>query len=254
MAIEGLAGILKYKADQAAKEEARNRPKAEYLSSIFPKETGNEIVGQFIQELDKDHEGYDPEKGLGILLTEHEPPGRDGFKRRANCTDPEAEDIDNCYACQRKKLEWVKDAPEGNWKTKTNLYINFATLVNDKDSKGNPIKVPKVFVLSRNANSGFFDQVLQEIKDEGGLMTTSYRITKAGQGTQVTWSLKGVKDEMFDVSELEAFNLKETVERAIPLDQQPEYYGAVWSGRNKTADSDSPVGKASAASSGDDEW
>lgn len=246
MAIEGLAGILKYKADQAAKEEARNRPKAEYLSSVFPKETGNEIVGQFVQELDKGHEGYDPEKGLGLLLTEHEPPGRDGFKRRANCTDPEAEDIDNCYACQRKKLEWVKDAPEGNWKTKTNLYINFATLIDGK---------PKVFVLSRNANSGFFDQIFQEIKDEGSLMTTSYRITKSGTGTTTNWALKGVKDEMFDISDLEVFDIKETVERNIPLDQQPEYYGAVWSGRNNAASSESSsVGKASAAASGDDEW
>lgn len=230
MAIEGLAGILKYKADQAAKEEARNRPKAEYLSSIFPKETGNEIVGQFLQELDKGSTNYDPEKGLGLLLTEHEPPGRDGFKRRANCTDPEAEDIDNCYGCQRKKLEWVKDAPDGNWKTKTNLYINFATLIDGK---------PKVFVLSRNANSGFFDQVLQEIKDEGSLMTTAYRITKSGSGTQVTWTLKAVKDEMFDISDLEAFDLKETVERDIPLDEQPKYYGAVWSGRGNASNDES---------------
>lgn len=245
MAIEGLAGILKYKADQAAKEEARNRPKAEYLSSVFPKETGNEIVGQFVQELDKGHEGYDPEKGLGLLLVEHEPPGRDGFKRRANCTDPEAEDITNCYACERKKLEWVKDAPDGNWKTKTNLYINFATLIDGK---------PRVFVLSRNAGSGFFDQLLQEIKDEGSLMTTSYRITKSGTGTTTNWSLKGVKDEMFDTSDLEVFDLKETVERDIPLDQQPEYYGAVWSGRGGDAAPKAASSKASAAASGDDEW
>jgi hypothetical protein len=245
MAIEGLAGILKYKADQAAKEEARNRPKAEYLSSIYPKKTGDVIVGQFLQELDKGHEGYDPERGLGLLLVEHEPPGRDGFKRRANCTDPEAEG-EPCVGCERKKLEWVKDAPEGNWKTKTNLYINFATIVDGEK---------KVFVLSRNANSGFFDQVLQEIADEGSLMKTSYRITKSGSGTQVTWTLKAVKDEMFDTSDLETFDLKETVERAIDYDQQAEYYGAVWSGRGNTATSEkSSAGNASAAAASDDEW
>lgn len=244
MAIEGLASIMKFKADQAAKEEARNRPKAEYLSSVFPKKTGDEIVGQFVQELDKGHQGYDPEKGLGLLLTEHEPPGRDGFKRRADCTDPEQEDIDNCYACQRKKLEWVKDAPDGNWKTKTNLYINFATVIDGER---------KVFVLSRNANSGFFDQLLQEIKDEVSLMTTAYRITKSGTGTKVVWTLKGVKDEMFDISDLEAFNLKETVQREIPLDQQPEYYGAVWSGRNGST-AGASEGKAAKPESGDDEW
>lgn len=243
MAIEGLAGILKYKADQAAKEEARNRPKAEYLSSVFPKETGNEIVGQFLQELDKGSANYDPEKGLGLLLKEHEPPGRDGFKRRADCTDPEEDKEHDCYGCERKKVDFVKDAPEGNWKTKTSLYINFATIIDGK---------PRVFVLSRNANSGFFDQVLQEIKDEGSLLTTSYRITKSGSGTATNWTLKGVKDEMFDASELEVFDLKETVQRAIPYEEQPEYFGAVWSGRNGSAAGDSS--KPASPSDDNDAW
>lgn len=225
MAIEGLAGIMKFKADQAAREEARNRPKAEYLSSVYPKKTGDVIVGQFVQELDKGSANYDPEKGLGLLLTEHEPPGRDGFKRRADCTNPD-QDGEDCVGCERKKLEWVKDAPEGNWKTKTNLYINFATIIDGE---------PKVFVLSRNAGSGFFEQVLQEIQDEGTLLGTSYRITKSGSGTTTSWNLKPVKDEMFDISELEVFDLKETVQRAIPYEEQAEYYGAVWSGRGNTA-------------------
>lgn len=238
MAIEGLAGIRKYKEDQKARDEARNRPKAEYLSSVFPKETGDVIVGQFVQELDKGSKNYDPERGLGLLLTEHEPPGRDGFKRRADCTNPE-QDGSDCVGCERKKVEFVKDAPEGNWKTKTNLYINFATVINGE---------PKVFVLSRNAGSGFFDQVLQEIDDEGTLLSTSYRITKSGANTTTAWNLKGVKDEMFDTAGLEVFDLKETVQRAIPYEEQAEYYGAVWSGRNGVASA--PAGNAASGLSG----
>lgn len=247
MAIEGLAGIQKYKQKVKEKEEARNRPKAEYLSSIFPGTTknksglGDEVVGQFVQELDKGSKNYDPERGLGLLLVEHEPPGRDGFKRRADCTDPEAEDSDDCYACTVKKTDFVKDAPEGNWKTKTSLYINFATLVDGK---------PKVFVLSRNASSGFFDQVLAEIKDEGSLLTTSYRISKSGSGTTTSWNLKPVKDEMFSLDGVESFDLKETVQRAIPLDEQPAYYGAVYSGRGNTAQGDVVIPKADA----DEAW
>lgn len=247
MAIEGLAGIKKYKEQVKAKEEARNRPKAEYLSSIYPGNAKNKsglgdvVVGQFTQELDKGSANYDPEKGIGLLLTEHEPPGRDGFKRRADCTDPEAEDADDCYACTVKKTDFVKDAPEGNWKTKTNLYINFAVLVDGE---------PKVFVLSRNASSGFFDQILQEIEDEGSLLTTSYRITKSGSGTTTTWTLKAVKDEMFDTSGLENFDLKETVQRAIPLDEQAAYYGAVYSGRGNAAKDEVVIPKADA----DEAW
>ena len=243
MAIEGLAAIKKYKQEQREKEEARNRPKAEYLSSVYPKKTGDVIVGQFLQELDKGSSNYDPERGLGLLLKEHEPPGRDGFKRRANCTDPEAEG-EPCYGHERAKVDFVKDAPEGNWKTKTNLYINFATVIDGE---------PKVFVLSRNANSGFFDQVLQEIEDEGTLMGTSYRITKSGSGTTTNWTLKAVKDEMFDTSGLEVFDLHETVERAIPYEEQAEYYGAVWSGRGNSAAAPSES-KSAKVDSGDDEW
>lgn len=249
MAIEGLAGIKKYKEQQKAKEEARNRPKADYLSSVFPETPknksglGDTVTGQFVQELDKGCANYDPEKGIGKLLKEHEPPGREGFKRRANCTDPEAEDRNDCYGCLRKDAEYDKeDKKDGNWKTKTTLYINFATLIDGK---------PKVFVLSRNADSGFFDQVLDEINDEGTLLGTSYRITKSGTGTQTQWNLKPVKDEMFDISGLETFDISETVERAIELDEQPKYYGAVWSGRNKSALSDDSA-KATAAS--DEEW
>lgn len=254
MAIEGLAGIKKYKEEQKAKEEARNRPKAEYLSSVWPETAknksglGDQLVFQFIQELDKGAPNYDPEKGLGLLLKEHEPPGRDGFKRRANCTNPEGEDKDDCYGCLRRDAEWVKDSKEGNWKTKTNLYINIATLIDGK---------PRVFVLSRNADSGFFDQILEELDDNGGtLLGSTYRVTKSGTGTSTSWNLKPVKDEMFDVSELDAFDLRETVERAIELDEQPKYYGAVWSGRGNfaAASSGESAGKASASTSGDDEW
>lgn len=232
MAIEGLAGILKYKQQQKEKEEARNRPKAEYLSSVFPETPknksglGDSMIFQFVQELDKGSKNYDPEKGIGKLLKEHEPPGRDGFKRRGNCTDPEAEDKNDCYACLRKEAEWVKDAKEGNWKTKTNFYINVATVIDGK---------PKVFVLSRNADSGFFDQVLEEINDEGTLLGTAYKVTKSGSGPQTSWNLKAVKDEMFDITDLEAFDISETVERDIPLEEQPKYYGAVWSGRNNAS-------------------
>jgi hypothetical protein len=242
MAIEGLAAIKKFKQEQREKEEARNRPKAEYLSSVFPKKTGDVITGQFLQELDKGSTNYDPERGLGLLLKEHEPPGRDGFKRRANCTNPE-EDGEDCYGCERKKIDFVKDAADGNWKTKTNLYINFATVIDGEK---------KVFVLSRNASTGFFDQILQEIEDEGTLLGTTYRITKSGSGTQTNWTLKAVKDEMFDTSDLEVFDLKETVERDIAYEDQAEYYGAVWSGRGK--DSAPSESKSAKVDSGDDEW
>jgi hypothetical protein len=242
MALEGLAAIKKFKQEQREKEEARNRPKAEYLSSVYPKKTGDVIVGQFLQELDKGSKNYDPERGLGLLLIEHEAPGRDGFKRRANCTNPD-QDGEDCYPCERKKIDYVKDGD--NWKTKTNLYINFATIIDGEK---------KVFVLSRNANSGFFDQVLQEIEDEGTLLATSYRITKSGTGTQTNWTLKAVKDEMFDISDLETFDLKETVERQIPYEDQAEYYGAVWSGRGNSVDSDEKPGKGASLATSDDEW
>lgn len=207
--LKGLAAIRAFQEEQKAKAEAANRPKAEWLSSVFPKETGDEITVEFMQELDEDSPGYDAEAGVGLLQVEHQAPGKEGFKRRANCT---MDDEGSCYACERHAMDYKE-----GWRQRTNLYIN--VLLNGKP-----------YVLSRNANSAFAEALIAEAVDEGTITNNKFRIKKVGVDTGTNWLLKRLKEDAEHPADVKPFNLDETAIRAIPYDKQAEYYGAVYSG------------------------
>lgn len=230
---KGLAAIKQYQEEQKQKAAERDRPKAEWLSSVFPKKTGDVITLEFLQELDPEATGYNEDRGVGFIIVEHEAPGKDGFKRRASCTVDSEEEDHSCYACERRKI----DFKEG-WKTKSNLYINV-------------LLEGKVYVLSRNANSPFVQQLIEEAVDEGTITGKKYKITKTGEGTGTNWLLKALKEDASG-ADVEVFNLEETVVRNIPYAKQAEYYGAVWSGpEGESAGESSAPSKPSAS---DDEW
>lgn len=227
--IQGLASIKKMQEEKAAREAERDRPKAEWLSSVFPKKTGDSITGRFLQELDKEMSGYSEERGIGFIAVEHNAPGPEGYKRRGKCTvDSEGQ----CYACERHKLDY-----KAGWKQKQNLYINFLMEFEGK---------PTVFVLSRNANSTFVQALIQEAIDEGSITDANYRITKTGSGTQTQWLLKRLKETPLDDSNVEVYDLNAVAVRDIEYDKQAEYYGGVVSAEASA--------EAGASVSADDEW
>lgn len=216
--IKGLAGIKQFKAEQDAKAAERDRPKAEWLSSVFPKKTGDVIEVRFLQELDADMTNYDEARGVGFIAVEHQAPGPDGYKRRAKCT------IDDgaCYACERHKADYKE-----GWKQRQNLYIN-VLLTHDGETKP--------YILSRNANSTFANALVAEAIDEGSITDSMYRITKSGAGTQTQWALKRLpKATLLDDSKVEVFDLDESAVREVEYEKQAEYYGAVYSGGASSA-------------------
>jgi hypothetical protein len=215
--LKGLAAIKAFQDEQKAKAEAANRPKAEWLSSVFPKETGDEITVSFLQELDEDSEGYDPEYGVGLIQVEHQAPGPKGFTRRANCTK---EDEGECYACERHALNYKE-----GWRQRSNLYIN--VLLNGKP-----------YVLSRNANSAFAEALIAEAVDEGSITNNEFRIKKVGVDTGTNWLLKRLKSEAEKPADVKPFNLEETAIRAIPYEKQAEYFGAVYQGTGTDVNTD----------------
>lgn len=210
--ISGLAGIKKFQEEQAAKAAERERPKAEWLSSVFPKKTGDVIEVRFLQELDADMTNYDEKRGVGFIAVEHQAPGPDGYKRRAKCTIEDGE----CYACERHKADY-----QAGWKQRQNLYVN-VLLKHDGEEK--------VYILSRNANSTFVAALVQEAIDEGSITDAMYRITKTGSGTQTQWMPKRLpKAALLDDSKAEVFDLHTAAVRDVEYAKQPEYYGAVFS-------------------------
>jgi hypothetical protein len=236
--IQGLAGLRKAREEQQEKEAARNRPKAEYFSWKENSKAPNpdQILVQFLQELDPSAAGYKEEAGLAVAVVEHEAPGPKGFQARATCTiDSEGQ----CYACERKKA----DFQEG-WKTKTNIYIN--ALV-DYNGKGDP----KVVVISRNFNQSFAQQVLDIAVEDGTITDTVFKITKHGSGTQTVWVLSPTKQPVWSTEGHDLFDLKETVLRDISYEKQPEYFGRVYDGPEKA---EGAAEAAPSAAAEDVEW
>ncbi|AZU97137.1 ssDNA binding protein [Streptomyces phage Emma1919] len=232
--IKGLASIQANQKAQQERAEAGNRPKADWFK--FPKGQSNVTV-RFLQELDPGMEGYREDRGIGFIATEHNAPGPDGWKRRGLCTV----DDGACYACERHKLDY-----KAGWRQKQNLYINVLADLGDG---------PKVYILTRNGNSAFAQSLIEEAVLEGSITNANFRITKTGEGTSTQWLLRRMKDEPFDDSKVEVWDLDKTAVREVEYEKQPEYYGEV------ASESDAPATSTSKASSytpststADDEW
>lgn len=240
MAITGLAG---FKAEKKRREEAaeeRNRPKAEYFNwkKNQNKEDKNVAYVRFLQELDADVDTYNPDRGLPVMQVEHTAPGKEGFKRRANCT---LEDEGQCYACERHEQDKATAVvgPDGKkklkgWGQKSNLYI--WALVDYKDGEG-----ARPVVISRSFGSTFVEDLIEQVEedDNNRLTDKMFKITKSGSGLQTQWKLRPAKGvELYDDTDVEVLPLEQSVLRSIPYDEQAAYYGAVYRDGDPTDDDD----------------
>lgn len=221
---KGLAGFRKIKEENERRAAERDRPKAEWFDwkKNAKAPSPNEVLVQFLQELDPDSAGYNEDRGLAVAAVEHEAPGAKGYQRRALCT---LESEGQCYVCERRKANY-----EEGWRTKTNFYIN--ALI-DYNGKGEP----EVAVLSRNFNNPFTQQLLGIAVDDGTITDTVFKVTRVGSGKQTVWTLMPTKAKKFSEDNVEAFDLEETVLRSVPYDNQAKYYGQVWDGA-ESSDSD----------------
>lgn len=238
---EGLAGLRQKRQEHVEKEAARNRPKAEYFDWKKNSKNTNpdEVLVRFLQELDPSATGYQEERGLAVAAVEHEAPGPKGYLRRALCTlDSEGQ----CYACERRKADYQE-----GWKTKTNLYINALVQYNGKE--------PEVAVISRNFNQSFAQQLMDIAVEEGTITDKVFKITRHGTGTQTVWVLMPTSKPVFDDSDAEVFDLKETVLRDVEYDKQAAYFGAVWDGAPVEDAAEAAPAAGGKPSAGDDvEW
>jgi len=241
--VKGLASIKKHQSELEAKRAAGGKDFPQYLYKVFPKVVGNEIVVRFLQELDQEATNYDASRGVGFIAVEHEAGAADknsekpknGFMQRALCSiDTEGE----CYGCERHK-----DNYKGGWNSKQNLYINAVTVIDGER---------KVFVVSRSANSGFVQSLIQDAVDDGSITDVNYRITKTGDGTTTQWLLKRLKSEPIDDTDLKLWDLDNEVLKEIPYAEQAKFYGQAHG--DKAVSSNESSSSPAPAASADDEW
>lgn len=248
--ITGLAGLRAEKKRREAEAESRDRPKVNYFKwgNNKNKEDKNTVLVRFLQEFDKDIEGYNEERGLPVMAVEHQAPGLQGYLRRANCTQ---ETEGECYPCERHP----EDKKKG-WGQKSNFYI--WALVDYSDGEG-----PKPVVLSRSFGSSFVDDLLIEVEEDDNNRITDkmWKITKSGAGKQTAWKLRqDKKAELLDDSDVQVPDLKEAVLRSIPYAEQANYYGAVYKegdpieGQDDEAAPAQEATKTQAKESGELEW
>lgn len=207
-----LADLKKRKEEIKKREEEKNRPKAQWLTAVLGKNEKEGGVGDtvelvFRQELDEAAAGYNAERGKGRVVVEHYGPGEKGFLKRASCT---LESEGQCYADERHAQKW-----DEGWRPRTNFYINVAAKVKGEWEP---------YVLTRNFNAAFVDQLMMEAEDEGTIMDKVFRVTKTGSKTTTAWTPKRLKEDAPDVSELEFFDIDEVVLRQFSYDEQPKWY------------------------------
>lgn len=241
MALSGLAALKAKRQADLERAEARNRPKAEWLTSVFTKPVnkggvGDEVELVFLQELDDSAKGYDEKRGLAKVEIEHQGLGKEGFKKRASCT---LETEGQCLPEERMRADWENNK---EMRQRTNLYINVAVNI---DGQWKP------FVLTRNFNSSFVDDLMDEAEDNGTITDAVYSVKKRGSDTTTTWKLKRLNSEVPDVSDLEVFDIEETVLRHIPYAKQAEWY---LGGGTSEAASDEDGKPSGAPATADDEW
>jgi hypothetical protein len=242
--LKGLAAMKAEKARLEAEREARDKPRAKYFNwnDNKNKDDKNVVYVRFLQEFDEGIEGFNPERGLPVTAVEHQAPGKEGFKRRANCT-LEAEG--QCYACERHR----EDRKLG-WQQRRNFYI--WALVDYKDGEG-----AQPVVISRTFGSSFVDDLILEVEsDEANKITDKmWKVIRTGSGKSTTWKLREAKGvELYDDTDVELVNLEEAVLRPIPYDEQPAYYGAVYKDGDPTGDGEDEKPAAKKTESGELAW
>jgi len=230
-------GLADIKKRQQEREEAANRPKANWFS--FPKGGPDSFKVRFMQELDEEASNFDPEQGLAVIAVERVSPY--DFKKRALCT---LEEEGKCYpeewhkAAQAAGKDKNGDDYKGGWRQRENFYI---TVLVERDGK------VQTEIIQRNLHNSFVADLVEIHEDDGTITEKTYILKKRGSGTQTQWILKESKDEL-EIGDHKAYDLDQTALRHIPYDQQPAFFG-----EGKVA-ADSGEVEAKKQSSDEDEW
>lgn len=197
---KGLADLRRHEEEKEAAQSNRvNWLKVEPDTSV-------EIV--FLQEMDESSERYLEENGTVLFAQEHSSTLPGQFWRRTVCTRNEEHDF-QCWPCQENQRLWqanegIEDEKKkyrGGWKAKLNMYVN--VLVREEGEED------YVAVLQRaRTKDSYVDDLIADAVDDGFITNRWYRLTRAGEGRDTRYRLKGLKDAGLDLTEYELYDLE----------------------------------------------
>lgn len=205
--INGLAGLKNRITEREEAIADANRPKANW----FKIAEGERVVVKFLQELDENAPKYNPAFGTFKGAVEHTGTGRDGFKSR--CLDMREEEgrdyAQEVYMSDREKYKDLRP--------RENFYINVAV----KGQNG-----VEAQIMSRSLHSPVVQELIEMYEEdlEDGITGVPIQIKRVGTGPQTTWRLKILgKDDDFDVSGVEPWDIDTHAIRKIPYEKQREF-------------------------------
>lgn len=203
--ITGLKALNELKERTA--ESSRKR------ADFFRLKDGESMRVRFLQELDEESPHYDPDAGTAVIIPEHTGPGKEGWKRRAQCTIAEGA----CYPCERRAAGEYED-----WrKARHVMYIN--VLENPGTDE------EKVSVLGQSVfGNGIIQTLVEYASDDemGGAITDrEWKISRQGERTDTRHTATAYPAKEFDTpaGKYELFDLTEVVAH-VPYENQERFY------------------------------
>lgn len=171
---------------------------------------GEQVTLRFINELDADSPHFDPDRGLAILVNEHQPPTPDGYKRHALCT---MQDINKCWACEQI-------SSDRKWRSKQKFYVNVMV----DDGKESPYAAVWSMGTYRSPN---FEAIKEHFLDTNSISNLTWKLKRNGSGTETTYLFmpKTVDTKPFSwPSDVVPYDLTKII-RNVPYEQQAKFYG-----------------------------
>lgn len=158
----------------------------------------------FLQELDEEHEFYNPEFGTALIIVEHSAPHN--YMAKAQCTA----DTGACWACEQVPLD-------KKWKSRGRLYVNVAVESGSEKT---------VALLSQGlSGKGIVQTLVQYASEAGTVMDDAFRIKRTGADMNNTsYTLIPVpRSSGEDPKDYELYDLTKIVP-VKPYDEQAAFY------------------------------
>jgi hypothetical protein len=201
--VKGLANINAL-LDSKPKSDPSMGPKVRWVKLA----DGQSAKIRFIEELDEESSGFDPGRGLAVVVKEHTNPK--DYKRKALDTmDSEGRD----WAEEMNRKD-----PKAGWRARYRFYCN--VIIDDG------LEPPYVAVWSQGiSKQSSFDTIREYALETGSISTLQWKLKRNGQGIETNYTLipTAPDTEPFKWDGIEPFNLDKVV-RHVPYAEQEAFY------------------------------
>jgi hypothetical protein len=171
-------------------------------------EDGQSAKIRFVNELDEDSPHFDNDRGLAMIVKEHQNP-KDYRRKAVDTMDSEGRDWAE---------EMHRKNPKAGWGGRFRFYVN--VLVDDG------IDEPYMAIWSQGVGKqSAFNTLKEYFLETGAISNLNWKIKRQGTGTDTTYVLlpTAPDGEPFDWSGLEPIPL-ESVVRNVPYAEQEAFY------------------------------